>query len=62
MTGYPSASTRMLEDGASKGLQVTTEEVEAAKDVYYTLAGWDVATGVPQAATLERLGLGWTRN
>ncbi|MCW5882111.1 MAG: aldehyde ferredoxin oxidoreductase family protein [Anaerolineae bacterium] len=58
----PKRLHKMLEDGASKGLQVTLEEVEAAKDVYYTLAGWDVATGVPQAATLERLGLGWVRN
>jgi aldehyde:ferredoxin oxidoreductase len=34
-------------------------DVEAAKDEYYRLAGWDQATGNPTAATLERLGLGW---
>jgi aldehyde:ferredoxin oxidoreductase len=38
---------------------VTQEEVEQAKDWYYAMAGWDVATGVPTRARLEGLELGW---
>ncbi len=43
--------------GATDGVAVSAEELEAAKDAYYRLAGWDVATGNPTPATLERLGL-----
>ena len=56
----PKRLLKMLEDGVSAGLQVDPAELEAAKDAYYAMAGWDVATGTPLPATLERLGLGWT--
>lgn len=56
----PKRLYKMLEDGVSAGLQVGVAEVETAKDVYYAMAGWDIATGTPLPATLERLGLGWT--
>jgi aldehyde:ferredoxin oxidoreductase len=45
--------------GPTAGIALTQEELEAAKDAYYEMAGWDRATGNPTAATLERLGLGW---
>ncbi len=47
-----------LQDGASDGLAVTAEEVEAAKAVYYGMAGWD-ENGRPTRGKLEELALGW---
>jgi len=38
---------------------VEQEQVELAKDLYYEMAGWDVATGTPTRAKLEELGLTW---
>jgi len=55
----PKKLTRPLKGGASDGLFVTVEEVERAKDIYYGMAGWDVATGMPLRAKLEELGIGW---
>ena len=55
----PKKMHKALTGGKSDGLLVTAEEVEAAKDAYYALAGWDVATGTPMRSTLERLELGW---
>jgi len=48
-----------LVGGPSDGLLVTTEEIENAKDKYYQMAGWDVATGKPTREKLEQLGLAW---
>ena len=48
-----------LKGGISDGLQITEDELEAAKDLYYRLAGWDVETGNPTAERLEELGIGW---
>jgi aldehyde:ferredoxin oxidoreductase len=48
-----------LKGGISDGLQITEEELEAAKDLYYRLAGWDVETGNPTAERLDELGIGW---
>jgi len=45
--------------GASDGVAVSVEELERAKDLYYRMAGWDVATGNPTREKLEELGLGW---
>lgn len=39
--------------------QLTPEEFEAALDVYYEYAGWDVKTGLPTEETIRRLGLEW---
>ncbi len=55
----PKKLTRPLKGGSSDGLFVTIEEVEQAKDTYYGMAGWDVATGMPVRAKLEELGIGW---
>ena len=47
-----------LTGGASDGMAVTTEEVAAAKEMYYGMAGWD-KDGHPTRAKLEELALGW---
>jgi aldehyde:ferredoxin oxidoreductase len=48
-----------LNGGVSEGLYVSSEEVEQAMDWYFSMAGWDVTTGVPGQEKLEELGLGW---
>jgi aldehyde:ferredoxin oxidoreductase len=48
-----------LTGGASEGLSVTREELAAALDDYYEMAGWDVANGNPTPAKLQSLGLTW---
>ena len=45
--------------GPTAGIAMVEAEIEAAKNEYYRLAGWDVATGNPTPETLARLGLGW---
>lgn len=47
-----------LQGGASDGTAVAAEEVEAAKALYYEMAGWD-EEGHPTRAKLEELALGW---
>jgi aldehyde:ferredoxin oxidoreductase len=55
----PKKMQQALVGGKSDGLVVSTDEVEQAKDWYYAMAGWDVATGRPMRAKLEELELGW---
>jgi aldehyde:ferredoxin oxidoreductase len=55
----PKKLQRALQGGRSDGILVTVEEVEQAKDQYYAMAGWDVASGTPTRARLEALDLGW---
>jgi aldehyde:ferredoxin oxidoreductase len=55
----PKKLHKALVGGKSDGIFVPPEEVEAAKDVYYAMAGWEVATGIPTRAKLEELGLNW---
>jgi aldehyde:ferredoxin oxidoreductase len=55
----PKKLSKALKGGHSDGFFFTTEELEAAKDVYYELAGWDVVTGTPTPDKLSELGLGW---
>ncbi|HSR46911.1 MAG TPA: aldehyde ferredoxin oxidoreductase family protein [Anaerolineales bacterium] len=55
----PKKMQRALEGGKSDGILVTVEEVERAKDVYYEMAGWDVASGEPKRNRLEELELDW---
>ncbi|MFQ6101165.1 MAG: aldehyde ferredoxin oxidoreductase family protein [Anaerolineae bacterium] len=47
-----------LQGGASDGVAVAAEEVEAAKALYYRMAGWD-ENGRPTRAKLEELALSW---
>ena len=44
--------------GATDGVAVTHEEFEAARSMYYELAGWD-SEGRPTAARLRQLDLDW---
>ena len=37
--------------------QLSEQEISRATDWYYELAGWDVETGTPAPATLERLSI-----
>lgn len=55
----PKKLHKALVGGKSDGLFVPPEEVEQAKDTYYAMAGWDVATGTPTRARLEQLDLAW---
>ena len=47
-----------LQGGTHDGVAVTNEEVEAAKDLYYQMAGWN-SDGCPTRAKLIELGLDW---
>jgi aldehyde:ferredoxin oxidoreductase len=47
-----------LVGGASDGIALDGDEVEAAKALYYRMAGWD-EDGRPTRAKLEELGLSW---
>ncbi|RMG97662.1 MAG: aldehyde:ferredoxin oxidoreductase [Chloroflexi bacterium] len=48
-----------LKGGRTDGMALEEAELQAAMDMYYAQAGWDVATGVPTRETLERVGLAW---
>jgi aldehyde:ferredoxin oxidoreductase len=58
----PKKLAKALKGGRSDGFNFTAEELETAKDTYYDLSGWDVATGTPTAEKLEELGLAWIVN
>ncbi len=55
----PKKLAQPLKGGASDGFFVSKEELEAALDVYYELAGWDKTTGNPKQEKLAELGLEW---
>ncbi len=44
--------------GPSAGIALTSDEIEAAKDEYYRLAGW-TPDGIPTKDTLRRLDIEW---
>jgi aldehyde:ferredoxin oxidoreductase len=54
----PPKLMRPLQGGPSDGVSVSREDVEEAKALYYSMAGWD-QQGRPTKAKLEELGLGW---
>jgi len=47
-----------LQGGATDGVAITMEEMEAARALYYRMAGWD-EDGRPTRAKLEELGIAW---
>jgi aldehyde:ferredoxin oxidoreductase len=55
----PKKMYQALTGGASDGIVLTEKEIEDAKDIYYQMAGWDVASGTPTRTKLEELELGW---
>jgi aldehyde:ferredoxin oxidoreductase len=46
-----------LPDGPAQGMVIERDDLEAMKDAYYALRGWDQATGIPTVETLHTLGL-----
>jgi aldehyde:ferredoxin oxidoreductase len=48
-----------ITDTSGKVDQLTEEEFESALDSYYTYAGWNKETGLPEKETIERLDLAW---
>jgi aldehyde:ferredoxin oxidoreductase len=50
-----------LAGGASDGIVIDGDEVDAARALYYRMAGWD-EDGRPTRAKLEELGLSWVAN
>jgi len=46
-----------VDRGDFKGSVLETSKFEQMKDRYYTLRGWDIATGIPTRETLEQTGL-----
>ena len=55
----PKKMKKALVGGKTDGLSLNKAELEQAKDWYYAMSGWDVATGIPTRAKLEELELGW---
>lgn len=55
----PKKIYKALVGGRSDGIAVSLEELEQAKDAYYAMAGWDVASGTPTRAKLDELDLSW---
>lgn len=47
---------KAFEEGTVK---LDRADMELAKDMFYEEMGWDVKTGIPTRATLERVGLGY---
>ncbi len=45
--------------GPTAGVYFKAEEAEHYRQVYYRMAGWDVATGNPSREKLASLGLDW---
>jgi aldehyde:ferredoxin oxidoreductase len=50
-----------FESGPLKGTAVPEQGILNARSIYYSMMGWDAATGVPTEGKLLELGLGWTR-
>jgi aldehyde:ferredoxin oxidoreductase len=51
--------TEPLQAGASKGHMISRQDLDTMLDEYYSLRGWDVATGTPTRAKLADLGLAY---
>jgi len=48
-----------LPEGAVAGKVYSKEQFVAARDAFYRMMGWDVATATPTRAKLENLDVGW---
>ncbi len=54
----------VFKDGSGKApftkgtIHMEKDDIEMAMDIYYEVMGWDKKTGVPTAATFQKLGLG----
>jgi aldehyde:ferredoxin oxidoreductase len=48
-----------LSSGPRKGSKLDREKFDTALRLYYAMMGWDSDTGIPTAAKLLELGIGW---
>lgn len=48
-----------IQFGSSKGAKLEREQFNRALQLYYEMMGWNRSTGVPTAAKLHELDLGW---
>ena len=55
----PKKMKKALVGGKTDGQSLDEAELEQAKDWYYEMSGWEVATGLPTREKLEELDLGW---
>jgi len=55
----PKKMWKPFKGGPTDGWKLDKQEIERAKDVYYSLAGWDIETGVPTRDKLNELDLNW---
>jgi len=55
----PEKMWKPFKGGPTDGWKLDKQEIEQAKEVYYSLAGWDVETGVPTREKLDELDLNW---
>ena len=55
----PERLSEPLPDGQYKGQKISKEELRSMLDNYYEIRGWDRETGIPTAAKLKELGLGF---
>ena len=60
--GFTPADDRLpprMAEPLGPGAPIAPVAVEAALPLYYEMMGWDPVTGVPRAAKLHELGIGW---
>jgi len=60
--GFTPADDRLpprMAEPLGPGAPIDPVAVEAALPLYYEMMGWDPVTGVPRAAKLHELGIGW---
>ncbi len=55
----PKRLFKPLADGPSEGAFVDEQKYNAAKELYYAIAGWNSEDGNPSKATLTKLSLDW---
>jgi aldehyde:ferredoxin oxidoreductase len=48
-----------IRSGPNKGVKMSRQEVEAAKQIYYRMRDWNSTTGWPSREKLEELDIGW---
>lgn len=48
-----------LPKGPSKGYKICRNQLESAKSLYYSMAGWDKRDGNPTIGKIKELGLDW---
>ncbi|MCC7161973.1 MAG: aldehyde ferredoxin oxidoreductase family protein [Anaerolineae bacterium] len=55
----PKKMFKPFKGGGLDGYRLSRDEIEYAKDLYYEMAGWNVANGTPTRQRLAELGIEW---